>query len=117
MKPICGFASAMSNVTWSGWGWSGGRRITHGRVRRPIAGYKEDSLLTMDSVQWKIFEGITNWSAWLHEEEDGERLSIVRRNIQKNLPLPCGSETFVEQLEQLAGRVLRFRPVGRPGKG
>jgi hypothetical protein len=41
-----------------------------------------------------------------------ERLSVVRRNIQKNLP--CGSETFIEQLEQLARRVLRFRPVGRP---
>ena len=30
-----------------------------------------------------------------------------RRNILKNLP--CGSETFIEQLKQLAGRVLRFR--------
>jgi len=35
----------------------------------------------MASVQWKIFEGITDWAAWLHEEEDGERSSIARRNI------------------------------------
>ena len=77
-------------------------------------GLKEDALLTTDSVHWQVFEGITDWSAWLQEADDEERLGIVRRNLQKNLP--CGSEAFVEQLEQLAGRVLRFRPVGRPKK-
>jgi putative transposase len=78
-------------------------------------GLKEDRLLTTDAVHWKLFKGITDWSAWLDEKDDEEHLSIVRRNIQKNLP--CGSERFIEQLEQVAGRVLQFRPVGRPKKG
>jgi hypothetical protein len=41
-------------------------------------------------------------------------MGIVRRNIQKNLP--CGSDRFIEELEQLAERLLGFPPVGRPQK-
>nr|VFJ72042.1 MAG: putative transposase [Candidatus Kentron sp. FM]VFJ72209.1 MAG: putative transposase [Candidatus Kentron sp. FM]VFK19846.1 MAG: putative transposase [Candidatus Kentron sp. FM] len=76
---------------------------------------KEDSLLTMDSVHWKVFEGITDWSAWFHEKDDEELSGIVRRNLQKNLP--CGPEKFIKKLERISGRVLQFRPVGRPTKG
>jgi len=78
-------------------------------------GLREDVLTVKDSVHWKLFEGVADWAGWLAEGDDGERLGIVRRNIQKNLP--CGSDRFIEELEQRAGRVLRFRPVGRPKKG
>ena len=78
-------------------------------------GLRQDDLLSKDSAHLEVFEGIKNWSAWLHEEEDSTRLGILRRNIQKNLP--CGSNAFVIRLEQLAGRLLRFRPIGRPRNG
>ena len=78
-------------------------------------GLRRDKLLSTDSVHLKVFEGIRNWSAWLHEEEDSTRLGILRRNIQKNLP--CGSDAFVTRLERLAGRLLRFRPIGRTKNG
>jgi hypothetical protein len=55
------------------------------------------------------------WSTWLAESNDEERLGIVWRNIQKNLP--CGSDVFIERLEQIAGKVMQYRPVGRPQKG
>lgn len=75
---------------------------------------RTDELLDMHSPHWKVFEGISDWSAWLREDDDIEKLDVVRRHIQKNLP--CGSDTFIEKLEQLAGRALRFRPIGRPKK-
>ena len=78
-------------------------------------GLREDRLTVKDSVHWKVFEGVTDWAGWLAEPEEEKRLDILRRNIQKNLP--CGSDSFIESLEQHAGRVLRFRPVGRPKKG
>ncbi len=78
-------------------------------------GFKQDAVLSPHSVHWKVFEGISDWAAWLGEEDDTERLSTVRRNIQKNLP--CGSDKFLLRLERLTGRSLRFRPIGRPRKG
>ena len=77
-------------------------------------GLKDDPLLTKDFSHWKLFQTIPDWSAWLHEADDAEHINTLRRNIQKNLP--CGSEQFIEQLEQLAGRALQFRPIGRPRK-
>ena len=38
-------------------------------------------------THWDIFERITDWSAWLAEEDECHRLEIARRNIDKNLPL------------------------------
>ncbi len=78
-------------------------------------GLEQDAVLSSHSVHWKVFEGISDWAAWVGEEDDTERLSTVRRNIQKNLP--CGSDKFLLRLEQLTGRSLRFRPIGRPRKG
>jgi len=54
-------------------------------------------LTAKDSVHWKVFEGVTDWAERLAEGEDEERLGIVRRNIQKNLP--CGLDGFIEKLE------------------
>jgi len=78
-------------------------------------GLKEDALLSTNTDYWKIFDGIKNWSAWLKNEEDKEKLAIVRRNIQKNIP--CGSDDFIGQLEKISGRLLKFQAVGRPKKG
>ncbi len=78
-------------------------------------GLKKDTLLTTNSKHWAAFKDIKDWSAWLNEQENEEQLAIVRRNIQKNIP--CGSDKFIKKLEKLAGRVLQFRPIGRPKKG
>ena len=75
-------------------------------------GLRRDDLLSTAPVHLKGFAGIENWSAWLHEEDDATRLGILRRNSHKNLP--CGSDDFVDGLERMAGRLLRFRPIGRP---
>jgi len=78
-------------------------------------GLKKETLLTTKSKHWAAFKEIEDWSAWLNEQENEEQLAIVRRNIQKNIP--CGSDKFIKKLEKLAGRVLQFRPIGRPKKG
>ena len=71
-----------------------------------------DSVITRNSAHWEVFARITDWSAWLAEEDEYQRLEIVRRNVHKNLP--CGSGAFVEHLERISKHSLHFRPVGRP---
>ena len=65
---------------------------------RGHCGLADDGLVTSNANHWKAFQGIENWSAWLAEEQDEERLNVVRRNVQKNLP--CGSGAFVTGLER-----------------
>ena len=53
-----------------------------------------------------------NWSAWLHD--------IEHENVLKKLRLctrtgrPCGTESFVDELEERLGRRLHALPRGRP---
>lgn len=53
-----------------------------------------------------------DWSAWLSEGDETEEMQMLRRNVDKGLP--CGSEVFVKKLGKLAGRLLEYRPQGRP---
>ena len=39
---------------------------------------------------------------------------MLRRNVEKGLP--CGTDKFIQKLETIAGRVLQYRPIGRPRK-
>jgi hypothetical protein len=39
---------------------------------------------------------------------------IIQRNIEKGLP--CGSDNFIDGLERIAKRKLRYKPQGRPFK-
>ena len=57
---------------------------------------------------------IGDWSGWLAEGDSEEELFIIRRNIEKGLP--CGSDRFIKKLEKRIGRVLQYRPLGRPKK-
>lgn len=77
-------------------------------------GLKSDPVLTRKPIWQRQFESIGNWSAWLAEGDEPQRLAILRRNVEKGLP--CGSEKFVLKLERLAGRALQYRPRGRPKK-
>lgn len=55
---------------------------------------------------------ISNWSDWLAEGDEPEKLEVLRRNVHKGLP--CGSERFKERLSKISGRNLKFIPRGRP---
>jgi len=58
---------------------------------------------------------IADWSAWLAEGDDIEKISILRRNADKGLP--CGSSRFIKKLEKLVGGALQYCPQGRSKKG
>ena len=76
--------------------------------------FKADPLLTRKSSWQRQFDSIGDWSAWLAEGDEPQRLEILRRNVEKGLP--CGSEKFIQKLEKLTGRTLQYRPRGRPKK-
>ena len=71
-------------------------------------------MLTQAPIWRDLLAAVTDWSAWLAEGDEPEELALLRRNVDKGLP--CGSEAFIDELEAVAGRPLRFRPVGRPRK-
>lgn len=79
-------------------------------------GLREDPVLTRNPLLLEMIEaGPLDWSGWLAESEDEEKLSLLRQNVQRGLP--CGSKRFVSKLEKRTGRTLRFRPAHRPKKG
>ena len=71
-------------------------------------------MLKLASDWNKQFSGVEDWSAWLAEGDEAEKLHILRRPADKGLP--CGSESFVQALGMQIGRVLMHRPQGRPQK-
>ncbi|MDA0737849.1 MAG: transposase [Nitrospirae bacterium] len=73
---------------------------------------RDDPVLTTKARWWTQFQAVGDWSAWLAEGDEPEHLAVIRRNIEKGLP--CGSERFLKKLEKQAGRVLQYRPQGRP---
>ncbi len=75
---------------------------------------RKDKILTTNSKWSGLFEEISNWSDWLAEGDEPEKIELIRRNIEKGLP--CGSEKFIRELEKIAGRILHYRPMGRPKK-
>jgi putative transposase len=75
-------------------------------------GMRPDALLDTHSNWSKHLAQVEDWSAWLGEGDESDELTMLRRNADKGLP--CGSETFVRSLELQAGRVLTYRPQGRP---
>jgi putative transposase len=77
-------------------------------------GRGEDLLLTNARAWSRELGRVADWSAWLAEGDEPESLDVLRRNINKGLP--CGSPKFIRRLEKAAGRVLRYRPRGRPRK-
>jgi len=46
--------------------------------------------------------------------ESKSMMTILERNVEKGLP--CGSDGFIDKLEQKTNSVLRYRPQGRPTK-
>jgi putative transposase len=77
-------------------------------------GQRQDTVLTTNSRWRRQVKGIGDWSAWLAQGDEPGELEILRRNADKGLP--CGSQKFIGKLERLTGRVLQYRPRGRPRK-
>jgi putative transposase len=77
-------------------------------------GRRLDGLLNLESSWSKQFSAVEDWSAWLSEGDETEEIQILRRNVEKGLP--CGSAGFVRELGRRVGRVLEYRPQGRPKK-
>ena len=77
-------------------------------------GKRTYELLNPNSAWGKEFAVIEDWSTWLFEGDEAEEIQMLRRNIEKGLP--CGSAEFNEKLGIQVGRVLEYRPQGRPKK-
>lgn len=77
-------------------------------------GLGQDELLTKKLYWCRQFEGVGDWTAWLAEGDETEKLEILRRNVEKGLP--CGSDKFIHKLEKVMGKSLQYRPRGRPRK-
>lgn len=75
-------------------------------------GKRIDELLNPEFGWSKQFAVMEDWSAWLSEGDETEEMQMLRRNVDKGLP--CGSEGFVKKLGKQAGRLLEYRPRGRP---
>ncbi|MCK4840326.1 MAG: hypothetical protein KAT04_00420 [Methylococcales bacterium] len=59
-------------------------------------------------------QGQENWSEWLSIPEERGVTDIIQRNTEKGLP--CGHDDFIDKLEAVAKRALRYKPQGRPFK-
>jgi len=77
-------------------------------------GSRTDGLLNLDSSWSKQFAVVQDWSAWLAEGDETEKIRILRQNIDNGVP--CGNEGFVRRLGKVVGRGLEYRPQGRPKK-
>jgi len=73
---------------------------------------RSDGLLDAESAWGKKFSAIDDWSAWLAVTGETEEVKILRQNADKGLP--CGSKDFVQRLGMKVGRMLEYRPQGRP---
>ena len=69
-------------------------------------------MLNTDTDWSKQFPVMADWSAWLSEEDETGEIQMLRRNIEKGLP--CGSAAFIAKLGEQMGRLLEYRPQGRP---
>jgi putative transposase len=74
-------------------------------------GLRDDILLTDDFPPIGV---ITNWSEWLKIEHSEDELKSIRHHLSTGRP--WGKPEFLRELEELTGRQLLPRQVGRPRK-
>jgi len=77
-------------------------------------GLRDDPLLSIDSPCRAVLADIIDWAGWLSMDEPAASLTELRRNTDSGLP--CGSASFVADLETRYGRVMRHGLPGRPTK-
>jgi putative transposase len=74
-------------------------------------GLRADGVL---SEEFPPLDVIRDWRAWLGEGEDDESVARIRRHTKTGRP--CGTPSFLGQLERLLERTLRPRKRGRKPK-
>jgi putative transposase len=77
---------------------------------RAHCGLREDPMLCNKPAWERRIAAVTDWSAWLQEGLAADALKALRLNGPRGFP--CGSEAFIDDLEQRTGRCLRSRPKG-----
>ena len=77
-------------------------------------GLRDDPLLSQQKHWRRQFEAMGDWADFLATPDEPAKMEILRRNVDKGLP--CGSERFIRKIEKIAGRILTFKPQGRPRK-
>jgi len=66
-------------------------------------GLRVDPILAEEGAWARNIADVKDWSKWLAETDEPEKLEILRRNVDKGLP--CGSEEFIERLSKKVGAV------------
>lgn len=74
--------------------------------------FKETNEILSDDLY--LLEEIESWSEYLAEKGDEGLMKDIRRVTKTGLP--CGSETFIKEIEAILGRTLTAFPRGRPRK-
>lgn len=87
-------------------------RIIAGLARLRIAANDQTACLNWNLPGAGNFRKQRAGQPWLSAGDGTEEIQILRRNVEKGLP--CGSVGFVQELGKLAGRLLEYRPQGRP---
>lgn len=77
-------------------------------------GLGQDPLLVAPNPWLPDLNDAVAWTEWLAEGDQPDHVATLRQNTRREIP--CGSETFVCELERRVGRPLRPRPRGRPAK-
>lgn len=61
-------------------------------------GLIQDPVLAVKGAWPKRFNEVADWSEWLREGDEPEKLVLLRRNIDKGLPR--GTKKFVQRLSK-----------------
>ncbi|MCI5066290.1 transposase [bacterium] len=77
-------------------------------------GRREDPLLTRREKWCLLKLQVVNWESWVIEEEQEERIHLLRECTSRDLP--TGSEKFLDKIERKTGRSARAAKRGRPKK-
>jgi putative transposase len=77
-------------------------------------GLRADPVLSACPSWQSRIAKVVDWSSWLREGMEQKELKALRLNGPRGLP--CGSESFVADLEAISKKRLRLKASGRPRK-
>jgi putative transposase len=103
--------------------WTAIRYVERNPVRAGLCGKAESYTWSSAAARCGIQENLwlaslslpernKSWSAWLRGEDEDAAIKALRRHTYTGRP--CGSESFLERLEQQLGCAVRPQKGGRP---
>jgi putative transposase len=63
----------------------------------------DDYVLTRDTRWLDQLGSVGDWSQWLAEPDEKEKMQVLRRHAERSLP--CGADDFIQGLELLTGQI------------